>query len=109
MQADIKHGIAHQQHRNRAYDREYELVQDVRQYPVGTGDGGGGQLPDDALLSQFRLRIHRAEQAQRHHRHCDDAGDEELDEPVLLGEYRCLGRPDERRLPGQPLVYIGEH
>ena len=42
MQADVKHGVAHQQHRNRGYDREYELVQDVRQYPVGTGDGRGG-------------------------------------------------------------------
>jgi len=32
----VKHGIAHQQHRNRGDDREDELVQDVRQYPVGT-------------------------------------------------------------------------
>jgi len=42
MQADVKHGVAHQQHRSRGYDCEYELVQDVRQYPVGTGYWCGG-------------------------------------------------------------------
>ncbi len=42
LQANVKHGVAHQQHRNRGYDREYELVQDVRQDPVGAGDGRGG-------------------------------------------------------------------
>jgi len=42
LQAHVKHGVAHQQYRNCGYDREYELVQDVRQYPVGTGDGRGG-------------------------------------------------------------------
>src|SRR5512134_1481121 len=108
-QANVKHGVTHQQHRNRGYDREYELIQDVRQYPVGTGDGRGGQLPDDTLLPQLRVQVHRAEEARRHHRHRYDAGDEELDEPVFLREDRCLGRPDERRLPGHPLVDHGEH
>ena len=42
LQANVKHGVAHQQYHNRGYDREYELVQDVRQNPVGTGDGRGG-------------------------------------------------------------------
>ena len=46
---------------------------------------------------------------RRHHRHRDDAGNEELDEPVFPGEYRFLGRPDERRHPGHLLVYPGEH
>src|SRR5882672_5402753 len=55
-----------------------------------------------------RNSAYRAGQARRHHRHRDDAGDEELDEPILLGEHRCLRRPDEWRMSGHPLVHHRE-
>src|SRR4030095_13267980 len=39
LQPNGEHDVAHYEDRHRAYDREYELVQDIRQDPVGPGDG----------------------------------------------------------------------
>ena len=66
--------------------RMFDSIQSVRVMGVVA------QLPEDALLPQLRVHVHRAGQARRHHRHRDDAGDEELDEAVLLVEDR-LSRP----------------